>query len=108
MYVCANATTLQIPCTCYLVIKRILSLFLSLILCVIFVGGSCNRDFDGCADSPCTAGTNCTDLSPADEQMYGTAFNCSQCPKGYEENDGICIGMYQIYLDFKLFCIHIF
>ena len=25
MYVCANATTLQIPCTCYLVIKRILS-----------------------------------------------------------------------------------
>ena len=25
MYVCANATTLQIPCTCYLVIKLILS-----------------------------------------------------------------------------------
>ena len=23
MYVCANATTLRIPCTCYLVIKRI-------------------------------------------------------------------------------------
>ena len=33
MYVCANATTLQIPCTCYLVIKRILS-YLILCMCV--------------------------------------------------------------------------
>ena len=69
---------------------------------VVFVGGSCNKDFDGCADSPCTVGTNCTDLSPEDEQVYGMAFNSSQCPKGYEENNGICIGMYQIYLDLKL------
>ena len=28
MYVCVNATTLQIPCTCYLVIKRILSYYI--------------------------------------------------------------------------------
>ena len=32
MYVCANATTLQIPCTCYLVIKRILSYLILLFI----------------------------------------------------------------------------
>ena len=31
VYVCANATTLQIPCTCYLVIKRILSYLILLL-----------------------------------------------------------------------------
>ena len=59
---------------------------------IVFAGESCSEDFDGCEDTPCTAGTNCTDLSPTQEETLGTPFNCSQCPQGYEDNDGICVG----------------
>ena len=59
-------------------------------------GEACDEDFDGCEDSPCTAGTNCTDMSPSQEDALGTAFNCSECPLGYKDNDGICVGTYHI------------
>ena len=55
-------------------------------------GAHCTEDFDGCGDGPCTAGTNCTDLTPQEEADQGTAFNCSQCPPGYEYSDGVCVG----------------
>ena len=55
-------------------------------------GDSCDEDFDGCGDGPCTAGTNCTDLTPAEEAAQDKAFNCSACPEGYEDNDGVCVG----------------
>ena len=61
---------------------------------MLFVGESCEEDFDGCADSSCTAGTNCTDLTPQQEAVSGRAFNCSACPGGYEEDDGVCVGTY--------------
>ncbi|KAK2167507.1 hypothetical protein NP493_1273g01022 [Ridgeia piscesae] len=55
------------------------------------LGDSCDEDFDGCGDGPCTAGTNCTDLTPAEEAAQDKAFNCSACPEGYEDNDGVCV-----------------
>ncbi|KAI0209335.1 hypothetical protein LSAT2_005978 [Lamellibrachia satsuma] len=56
-----------------------------------WTGESCDEDFDGCGDGPCTAGTNCTDLTPEEEAAQGSTFNCSQCPEGYEDNDGVCV-----------------
>ncbi|KAI0230808.1 hypothetical protein LSAT2_018833 [Lamellibrachia satsuma] len=56
-----------------------------------WTGESCDKDFDGCGDSPCTAGTNCTDLTPEEEAAQGTSFTCSECPGGYEDNDGVCV-----------------
>ncbi|KAI0233502.1 hypothetical protein LSAT2_016254 [Lamellibrachia satsuma] len=56
-----------------------------------WTGEHCDMDFDGCGDGPCTAGTNCTDLTPEEEAAKGAAFTCSQCPQGYEDNDGVCV-----------------
>jgi len=61
---------------------------------VVCVGESCEEDLDGCADNSCTAGTNCTDLTPQQQVVTGRAFNCSACPGGYEEDDGVCVGTY--------------
>ncbi|KAK2161673.1 hypothetical protein NP493_1565g00035 [Ridgeia piscesae] len=54
-------------------------------------GDHCESDFDGCQDSPCTEGTNCTDVSPSEHIASGKAFNCSECPPGTEESAGICL-----------------
>ncbi|KAK2167442.1 hypothetical protein NP493_1275g00055 [Ridgeia piscesae] len=56
-----------------------------------WTGDSCEEDFDGCGDGPCTAGTNCTDFTPAQEAAQDRAFSCSECPGGYEDNDGVCV-----------------
>ena len=55
------------------------------------LGDFCEIDFDGCQDSPCTEGTNCTDVIQSVQQSTGKTFNCSECPTGTEDNDGICL-----------------
>ncbi|KAK2181108.1 hypothetical protein NP493_410g01020 [Ridgeia piscesae] len=54
-------------------------------------GDFCELDLDGCQDNPCTGGTNCTDLTPEEQMISGLSFNCSECPKGTEDDDGICL-----------------
>ena len=60
------------------------------------LGNYCEIDKDGCADSPCSPVQNCTDLIPEDEQFFGRGFNCSECPDGYNDLDGICIGEFKV------------
>jgi len=55
-------------------------------------GDTCADDFDGCADNPCTAGTNCTDLTPTEQVAQGKTFVCTGCPDGFEKDAGICVG----------------
>ena len=59
-------------------------------------GDNCQLDLDGCQDNPCTEGTNCTDVTPVQHVATGGAYNCSQCPAGTEENDGICLREYEV------------
>ena len=59
-----------------------------------FSGSSCAEDTDGCGDNPCTLGTNCTDLSPSEHERQGKAYECSECPAGYVDDDGTCVGSY--------------
>ncbi|KAI0208521.1 hypothetical protein LSAT2_006799 [Lamellibrachia satsuma] len=54
-------------------------------------GDYCELDMDGCQDNPCTGGTNCTDLTPEEQVVSGVSFNCSECPTGTEDDDGICL-----------------
>lgn len=56
-----------------------------------WTGEYCEENFDGCADSPCTMGTTCTDVHPVEHAQGGKAFFCSECPKGYEKNYEICV-----------------
>ena len=51
---------------------------------------------DGCQDNPCTGGTNCTDLTPEEHVVSGVSFNCSECPTGTEDDDGICLREYHL------------
>nr|XP_022296650.1 mucin-like protein [Crassostrea virginica] len=55
-----------------------------------YTGEHCDENIDGCEDNPCPLGRNCTDLSPEDEGLFGRAFNCSECPSGYDEIDNKC------------------
>ena len=61
----------------------------------VFAGSSCADDIDGCGDNPCTVGTNCTDLTPTQQAAQNKAFQCSDCPDGYIDDDGICVGSYE-------------
>uniref|UniRef100_A0A2C9JE70 Cubilin n=1 Tax=Biomphalaria glabrata TaxID=6526 RepID=A0A2C9JE70_BIOGL len=45
---------------------------------------NCDKDKDGCTNKPCPDGTNCTDVSAEEESQTGHAFNCSNCPSGFE------------------------
>ncbi|KAI0235226.1 Mucin-like protein, partial [Lamellibrachia satsuma] len=54
-------------------------------------GVYCELDLDGCQDNPCTEGTNCTDLTPAEQVTSGKSYNCSDCPEGTEDNEGTCL-----------------
>ncbi|KAK2160812.1 hypothetical protein NP493_1626g00009 [Ridgeia piscesae] len=54
-------------------------------------GDHCESDLDGCQDNPCTEGTNCTDVTPEEQVSTGKSFNCSECPSGTEENEGLCL-----------------
>ncbi|CAC5394799.1 unnamed protein product [Mytilus coruscus] len=46
-------------------------------------GDDCEIDTNGCADNPCALGRTCIDLLPADEEVFGRGYNCSNCPAGY-------------------------
>lgn len=67
---------------CYL--RQSISSFIS-------AGDYCELDMDGCQDNPCTGGTNCTDFTPDEQVVSGLSFNCSECPAGTEDDDGICL-----------------
>ena len=62
-----------------------------------FVGDHCEFDLDGCQDNPCTAGTNCSDVTPEEQVIHGKSYNCSECPAGTEDNEGICLREYSPY-----------
>jgi hypothetical protein len=50
-----------------------------------YSGLHCDKDFNGCANSPCLAGTDCYD-NPAPL----TGFYCDPCPNGYERDRAKC------------------
>ncbi|XP_061188930.1 uncharacterized protein LOC133197100 [Saccostrea echinata] len=55
-----------------------------------YTGQDCENDIDGCAQSPCAQGRNCTDLTPEEERVQGRGYNCSDCPTGYFLSDNKC------------------
>ena len=61
----------------------------------LFSGDFCEDDIDGCADSPCSALQDCTNLTPEQEALLGRGFTCSECPDGYDEIGGLCVGKYR-------------
>ena len=77
------------------IILSMCSYFIKIITNVFILKGNyCNNDQDGCADNPCSPVQNCTDLLPSEAEKLGRGFNCSECPDGYTDNNGICIGLY--------------
>ncbi|XP_061188954.1 fibrillin-2-like [Saccostrea echinata] len=48
-----------------------------------YSGQDCENDTDGCAQSPCAQGRDCTDLTPEEERLRGRGYSCSDCPAGY-------------------------
>ncbi|XP_062579994.1 protein eyes shut homolog, partial [Saccostrea cucullata] len=50
-----------------------------------YSGDKCEIDTNGCFGGPCPLGRNCTDLTPEEEKRLGRAYNCSDCPPGFEE-----------------------
>ncbi|KAK2190867.1 hypothetical protein NP493_66g06051 [Ridgeia piscesae] len=57
-------------------------------------GDYCEADYDGCQDNPCTEGTNCTDLTAAEEVSTGRQYNCSECPPGTKKDGDACYRKY--------------
>lgn len=55
-----------------------------------YSGLKCEQDTDACINEPCSLRRNCTDLTPEEENRLGRGFNCSGCPKGYNEIDNKC------------------
>ncbi len=64
----------MIPCACPLKLGR--------------EGQHCEEDVDGCAQTTCFEGVECTDV-PAP----GIGAECGPCPDGYSGNGGKCAGM---------------
>lgn len=58
----------------------------------LFIGDNCELDADACADSPCPLGRNCTDLPVEEELRIGRGYNCTECPRGYQDIDNKCQG----------------
>ncbi|CAH1788959.1 unnamed protein product [Owenia fusiformis] len=54
-------------------------------------GDNCEVDIDGCEGGPCGEGSNCTDVTPSEQQRTGNSFNCSQCPGGTINVDNNCL-----------------
>ncbi|XP_048727704.2 mucin-4-like isoform X2 [Ostrea edulis] len=55
-----------------------------------YTGDNCELDADACADSPCPLGRNCTDLPAEEELRIGRGYNCTDCPRGYQDIDNKC------------------
>ena len=54
-------------------------------------GRFCEEDADGCLQSPCAAGVNCTDVSAPD-----TGALCGPCPPGFSGDGLECVGRYML------------
>ena len=58
-----------------------------------FSGNDCENETDACQENPCSLNRTCIDLSPKEEILLGRGYNCSPCPRGYDEIDSSCIGI---------------
>lgn len=59
-----------------------------------WTGARCDEDEDGCANSPCPVGAQCTDLTPAEEaenKKHKQGYRCSNCPAGYLLVRDLCV-----------------
>ena len=54
-----------------------------------WTGRFCEEDADGCLQSPCAAGVNCTDIPAPD-----IGATCGPCPPGFSGDGQDCIGMH--------------
>ena len=65
-------------------------------MCECLTGDDCEYDFDGCRLSACSVGRNCTDRPAAEHAADHslTAFTCSPCPSGYQDDGSKCEGKY--------------
>jgi len=57
-----------------------------------FVGDDCETDFDGCSLDGFSEGTNCTDVTPAEQQARNVSYICTDCPSGYVLEGTKCNG----------------
>ncbi|XP_033729896.1 mucin-like protein [Pecten maximus] len=56
-----------------------------------WTGHHCELDFDGCQGAPCVSwGSNCTDLTPAEQRQNKHPYRCSECPSGYRRIQTDC------------------
>ncbi|XP_065942276.1 uncharacterized protein [Magallana gigas] len=65
----------------------------SLAVCECDIGYSgeiCELDTDACLNYPCPLQRNCTDLTPEEEIRFGRGYNCTDCPKGYNDINNKC------------------
>ena len=67
-----------------------------------FLGNDCENETDACQENPCTLNRTCIDLSPKEEILLGRGYNCSPCPRGYDEIDSSCIGISFTFLSYKM------
>lgn len=57
-------------------------------------GEICELDTNACLSYPCPLQRNCTDLTPEEEVRFGRGYNCTDCPKGYNDINNKCEGKY--------------
>ncbi|XP_065942268.1 uncharacterized protein [Magallana gigas] len=65
----------------------------SLAVCECDIGYSgehCEMDTNACLNEPCPLQRNCTDLPPEQEIRFGRGYNCTDCPKGYNDVNQKC------------------
>lgn len=61
---------------------------------IIVAGENCEIDTNACLNEPCPLQRNCTDLPPEQEIRFGRGYNCTDCPKGYNDVNQKCEGRY--------------
>lgn len=66
------------------------------------IGLNCELDTNACSNEPCSLHRNCTDLTPEEENRLGRGYNCSGCPKGYNDMNNKCEGNKEFKYDFQL------